>query len=446
MLDAVAEGDRLWLGETRVVTPDNRDRPVHPAHPIARLRGQPFIVDRMTTTDRERYAAEQWFRRRGLPAVVRGKQPRTLIRVVPAVVVLEVAELLSDVLLRIDGTSDSDFDRLMENDFYAAAYTALLAGLVVLPLLAAWPAANWVRRHVLDGPAATARSTVPAAVVLAAYVVVWPIVGYLFDAADGVVSGMVTNAGLVLVLLAAVSVGGGSVLAWAGRAALRQIRSLGTLASRALPLLLLFTTFGFFTAELWQAGTALPRYRMWLVVGFFAVVAVLFMVEALSGELRQLTSSGPPATAAAKLRDSPFGRYLDDDAVPVGDHVPLRRAERVNMLLVLLLAQAFQAVVFGVLMFVFFVVFGLLVVLPDVLKAWIAHDSSAGTLFGIQLPVPNELLQVSMFLAAFSALYFVASTATDARYRESFLDPLADHMAVSLSARHVYLSRWAGAA
>jgi hypothetical protein len=49
---------------------------------------------------------------------------------------------------------------------------------------------------------------------------------------------------------------------------------------------------------------------------------------------------------------------------------------------------------------------------------------------------------VSIFLAAFSALYFVVSTTTDSRYRQSFFDPLVSHMAVSLTARNIYLSRW----
>jgi len=39
-----------------------------------------------------------------------------------------------------------------------------------------------------------------------------------------------------------------------------------------------------------------------------------------------------------------------------------------------------------------------------------------------------------------TALYFVVSTSTDARYRQSFFDPLVDHMAVSLTARHNYLA------
>jgi hypothetical protein len=110
--------------------------------------------------------------------------------------------------------------------------------------------------------------------------------------------------------------------------------------------------------------------------------------------------------------------------------------------LVLALTQALQAVVVATLMFAFFVVFGLVAVHRSLMKTWSGHALAAGKLFGLQIPVPNELLQVSLFIAAFSGLYFVAAMATDVLYRSAFVEPLADHMAESLSARDVYLSRW----
>ena len=58
-----------------------------------------------------------------------------------------------------------------------------------------------------------------------------------------------------------------------------------------LPLLLLFTTFGFFTAEIWQVAGALPRRQLWLVVGLFVVVGMLHMLSVLSDELRALGSA-----------------------------------------------------------------------------------------------------------------------------------------------------------
>jgi hypothetical protein len=95
-------------------------------------------------------------------------------------------------------------------------------------------------------------------------------------------------------------------------------------------------------------------------------------------------------------------------------------------------------------MFAFFVVFGLISVNRGLMKTWSGHALTAGKLFGVQVPVPDELLQVSLFIAAFSGLYFIAAMATDVLYRSAFVDPLADHMAQSLSARDGYLVRWGG--
>ncbi|WP_328603517.1 hypothetical protein OG943_25910 [Amycolatopsis sp. NBC_00345] len=388
------------------------------------------------TDELDEPAAEQWFRRRGLPAVVRGRPEQLLVRIVPAVVFAGLWQLLSAVLAAVDGQSDEEFDRLMEDPGYAWAYNGLLAGLVVVPALAAWLAARWVRRRIVDQ-----RGITLAAVAVALFVAAVPSVTRLISPDEGIVEDVVVQAVIVVVLLGLAFVGGGSIVGWALRAAFRQAQALGVLASRALPLLLLFTVFGFFTTEIWQVCASLPRSQMWLVVGFFIVVAVVFLASMLSDEVRTLTHSHSIPFAVDALRGTPFGVIAADPGATDLPRVPLRKLEQANMVLVLMLTQVLQTVVFATLMFVFFVVFGAVAIRNEVIKAWIARPPSGGVLFGIQVPVANELLQVSLFIAAFSGLYFAASTVTDAKYRESFFDPLAKHMAASLSARDIYLTR-----
>ncbi|WP_246477587.1 hypothetical protein [Actinokineospora xionganensis] len=346
-------------------------------------------------------------------------------------------ELLTDVLFLVDGATQEEWEALMENPAYEVGYWALLVGLLVLPPLSAWLAMTWVRRSTAAG---TSRGRMTAIVAIVLYVLGIPLLGYLIDAVY-FLPVVFQGALIVLAAIVLVALGAGSVFAWAARMAVRQLRKLGTLTSRALPLLLLFTTFGFLSAEIWQSFTALRGSQIWWVVGFFAVLAMLFMVAVLSDELHDLIRSRPRGADPAKLTGTPFEFFLDDH--PAAVH-PLRRVERLNMVLVLLLAQLIQAVAFGLLMFAIFVTFGSLAVRPEVMKAWSTHDLTSGTIYGIYLPFHNELLQVSIFLAAFSGLYFATSTATDARIRQSFFDPLIEHMAVNLSARHLYLGRWVG--
>ncbi|MET8996828.1 hypothetical protein [Amycolatopsis sp. NPDC004169] len=379
-------------------------------------------------------AVEQWFRRRGLPAVVRGRPAQLLVRIAPAVVFIAAWRVLTAVLSAVDGETDADFDRLMESDLFALGYTGLLLSLVVFPALGSWLTARWVRRKLVDRG-----GTVPAAVMAAVFVVVVPVADVVVDG-DSLPLGLLTQLLILAGLFAAAFVGVGSIVGWALRAAYRQTRLLGELTSRALPLLLLFTVFGFFTTEIWQVGAALPRQRMWLVAGLFAVVAVVFLLAALKDEVTRLTQSRTAPVGLDKLRETPLAEFLADDV----ERLPLTKLERANMVLVLMLTQVLQTFVLATLVFVFFVLFGIVAVQHAVIKAWIGRDPAGGTLFGIQLPIPQELLQVSLFIAAFSGLYFAASTVTDAKYRSAFFDPLADHLAVSLVARDLYLGRLSG--
>ncbi|MFD9890163.1 hypothetical protein ACFWY9_12545 [Amycolatopsis sp. NPDC059027] len=382
----------------------------------------------------DRDAAEQWFRRRGLPAVVKGRPRSLLVRVVPALAFAAVWQLLLITLDVVDGGTEAEFERRLDNDLFLVGYFGLLLSLVVAPALAAWLTTKWVRWAVLRH-----RGTTVASVAIAVYVLVLPIAWLLGPDEDPLPVTIPAHALVVLLLLGIAFLGGGSIVGWSARAAMRQARSLGELTSRALPLFLLFTLFGFFTAEIWQFAASVERKRMWWVVALFVVVAVLFMLTMLSEEVRRLTSLRNATVALDKLESTPFQPFAR--AVADTDRVPLSKLERANMVLVLVLTQAFQTLVFATLTFVFFVTFGKIALKDEVIKAYATSGPTPGTLFGIQIPVPNELLQVSLFIAAFSAVYFTSSTVTDEKYRVAFFDPLTDHLAVSLAARDVYRAR-----
>jgi hypothetical protein len=382
----------------------------------------------------DRHAAEQWFRRRGLPAVVKGRPQSLPVRIVPALAFVAVWDLLTVTLGAVDGGTEAEFDRRMDDELFALGYYGLLLSLVVVPALTAWLGTKWVRRVVLDQ-----RGRIGATIAITVFVLAMPVVLRLGPDLKSLPLMVLVHAVAVVALLGVAFLGGGSIAGWSARAAVRQMKSLGELTSRALPLFLLFTLFGFFTAEIWQFAASVTRQRMWWVVTLFVVMAVLFMLTMLSDEVRTLTSLRNTPIARDKLNGTPF---RPDPGVPADTgRVPLSKLERANMVLVLALTQAFQTLVFATLTFGFFVTFGKIALKDEVIKAYTTRDPTPGILFGIQIPVPNELLQVSLFIAAFSAVYFVSSTVSDAKYRSAFFDPLADHLAVSLAARDVYLAR-----
>jgi hypothetical protein len=125
-----------------------------------------------------------------------------------------------------------------------------------------------------------------------------------------------------------------------------------------------------------------------------------------------------------------------------GNAPPFTRLERANMLLILLLTQMLQALVFAVVVFGAFAVLGKLTVPNSAITAWVNHDPTQGELFGVQVPMANEMVQVCLFVAAFSTLYFIATIVTDAAQRQTFFDPVLEHLEVSLAGRAVYLAHY----
>jgi hypothetical protein len=389
----------------------------------------------------DRRAVEAWFRRRGLPLVIRRRfrGSQLLARVTPALVFLLVIDpLVSGVGVLVDVT-DEEFSRLVDNPGYVVGLLALTVGALVVPVLAGWLVSR--RMHRL-----TERGRLVLALVVVALIVLLPVAEERAGLRDGVWMYVLLNLAAVPVLLAVVHVGAGSILAWALRSAVRQLGAVGTMASRALPLLMLVVLASFFAGEVWQVANTLERWRLWLVVAFLAGLAVLFIGSVLADELREQVHT----VRAARVSDlvehvagTPLADLLDDGHERTGH--PLTRSEKVNIALVLFCAQALQIVVFSTLVFGLFMMFGALTVTAPVVESWVGAEPTKGVLFGLRLPVSNALVQVSLFLSAFSGLYFAASAATDPHYRKSFFDPLLADVRVSLAAREVYLVRWPSA-
>ncbi|RSM77184.1 hypothetical protein DL991_21870 [Amycolatopsis sp. WAC 01375] len=389
--------------------------------------------------DLDRRAADAWFRRRGLPMVIhrRRRGAGMLRRSTPGLVFLSLLDLLLAGLLKLlDVPEDVLAARMRESGVaYVLGVLALTFAVVVVPVIAGRLMAKLLR--------ALHRTRVRLAV-MAATIGFWLLVLPLGERLTGLVSwehplwaAVLANLVALAVLMLLVRIGVGSILTWAARSAVAQVRAIGTLASRALPLLLLVVMFSFFTAELWQAVERLTPGRLWLVVGFLVLIGAVFLASMLSDEIKELKSWTVEPGAPA-LRGTPF-----DDDTPPPDRRALTKIERLNIALVLFFAQAVQIVAFGVLVFAFFVVFGVLILRPEVVTEFAGRESAPGTLLGVPLPVSSALVNVSVFLAVFSGLYFAASTATDARYRRSFFEPLLEDVKISLAARDIYLAHWA---
>ncbi|PUA80678.1 hypothetical protein [Nocardioides currus] len=237
----------------------------------------------------------------------------------------------------------------------------------------------------------------------------------------GVVSLGIATAGTVLLAVAATYAGRAlqvqSIAGWALRHAFTSLELLFPLATRALPMLLLFVTFLFINTEVWMVASRLDGGVLWGAVMFFAAMAVGFLVVRLVEEVDRL--------------DDEVGRpELGDDADVLG-------LERANLVLVLLITQAIQVLLLALAVFAFFIVFGLVAMDREVLELWITPDKLTYP-WGISL-VSLELVQVSVFLAAFSGLYFAVYAVTDETYRREFFADVLGELEQALRVRVAYV-------
>ena len=75
------------------------------------------------------------------------------------------------------------------------------------------------------------------------------------------------------------------ILRWAVGRTLGSLRLLVPLVTRALPLLLLFVTFLFINAEVWELSSTLDGGVLWMVVMLFGLLAAGFLLVRLPEEL-----------------------------------------------------------------------------------------------------------------------------------------------------------------
>jgi hypothetical protein len=301
-----------------------------------------------------------------------------------------------------------------------------------VPVVAGWLVSVWLRKLPRPG------RMVVAGVVLVLTALVWPVVEWKLGLREPLWLSLTINVGLTVIVLIGVYAGAGSILGWGLRRAYRQLGTVGTMAARALPLLVLVVLFAFFSTEMWQIADALSREQLWLVVALFMALAVLFMIVVLRDELRSMVDEA----IEGQLPDLPAGLA---DLAGRGDQATLERPtarERANLMIVLFLAQALQIVMLAALVFCLLIGLGNLAVEQTVIESWLGKEraSAHGTLFGLELLLPNALVQLSIFLSVFSGLYFTASAATDPVYRKAFFEPLVTDVRVSLAVRHAYLA------
>ena len=368
----------------------------------------------------QRRAADAWFLDRGLPAVLR---PGALVRRLwprSAPVLAGFAVFMANSALVVATTGKHTIDI---NGHPTRTEWFVLA-LIVLVLPVAVFVGWWVSRlSTVRGRSVAA--TVAVSIAIAGGVVGGPSPRVLVDLLfEGIV---------IAAILALTACGAGSILGWAVQMTTSNLAAVGSMVTRALPLLLL-TILVFFNSPVWLMAATVSRPRLWLALMF---------LDRDRGGVRGVRHRRPGQAVLAederaddhseRLAGTPFETMPEPATVR-----PLSRIERLNVMFVVAASQLSQILIIAAMTALLFLILGLILLSPELLAAWTRNGRSDGTVLGMTIPVPDSLIQITFFLGALTFMYISARTVSDAEYRTRFFDPLIDDVRLTLTARNRY--------
>lgn len=364
--------------------------------------------------------AERWFLARGTPHLIEDYSATADVftRAAPALTLLFLAT--------VAGAGNRDWSA-------ATNVLAVVIGFAVL--LGVWAIANHIRnRPLLQRPDSVG----------AAELTVFVVGPTLLQLLSGQVqAALVTFAALVGVLATVylvTSYGLVPMSRWALGKTVRELRAVSGLVARALPLLLLIQIVLFINTEMWQVAAGFTGPFLAAVVAVFFAIGTTFLVTRLPAEISALNTFADEGEVAVLCDGTPLAGAVEDDAEEVP---PLTRRQSGNVLLVALFSQGIQVVVVAVVVALFFVLFGLLVITPEVVESWLGNEGDVLVdvdVWGQRVVLTAELLKLSAFLASFSGLYFSVVLVTDDTYRREFFDAVLAELRQTLAVRAAYLS------
>lgn len=375
----------------------------------------------------DRRAAERWFLRHGLPFVLR---PGVLLqrvwsRSAPALAALAVLAANSILIVTVTGKHTIDiYGTPTRTEWFVLAMVVL-----VLPVAAA---VGWAVSRLPDPRVRAGISAASIAVTA---------LGAVFGGPSAFIHvDIVLDTVAIAIIFLCTATGIGSILGWATRMTCANLASIGSLMVRALPVMLL-TVLVFFNGPVWTMAATVKRGRLWLALFFLLGIASTFLVSSTrSRVLPILQPDAKRGDESGELVGTPFEHMPDRP-----HRVPLSRSERLNVMFVLALSQVVQVLTVAAATGLLFFVFGLILISPELLSALTNGSPDDGQILGMTLPVPQALIQISMFLTALTYMYLAARAVGDKEYRAEFLDPLIEDLRVTLTARDRYRTTTAAA-
>lgn len=369
---------------------------------------------------------ERWFRYHGLPYLVRPRRwaSELNVRVVPFLMFVTLAGVALTILDVFPNTYNDD--ELLS----AMGYIALwLVFVCIVPAVISVFTAGIIRRR-------PRWKQVVAPVLIFVLLVVDPFV--ITPLVDGAIAyndaWFALCAGLAVYLLTWLGVG--SLLGWAARTAAQQYAAVGTMAARALPLLTIVVLLSMFSGPLWTTADNLTNSRMFAVIAFFLVIGIAFVSSFTRGELHTLSSDSDPQHVVELLRGTPAEGMLTRRTSPQL-LMPASRV-RFNLRLTLTVTLLFQVFVLASLVFFTLLIFGTILIGPEVVEKLTGHPPVYLDLLGISTPFIAATSNMALFLSSFSGLQFIIQVGTNREQKETYYVPLIRNARTALAVELAY--------
>jgi hypothetical protein len=233
-----------------------------------------------------------------------------------------------------------------------------------------------------------------------------------------------------------------ALTAWAVRWTFGSLYGVTELVTRVLPLMLLVLTFLAMNAGVWQVmGSSNAEAIAGTLVLLF-VLGVLFIINRARREFDTVERSTGRAGVAEATTGTPLADVIDE--LPDLDRpVPMTARQRVNVHLVMVVAQIVQVTLIGIVVWGFFVIFAGVAIRIPVQELWLKDLGGPGqtlAAFGSGHGITLASVRVAGFLGGFAAFYATVYAASDKVYRKYFAERISVDLSRALAVRRAYLA------
>lgn len=255
---------------------------------------------------------------------------------------------------------------------------------------------------------------------------------------------------IVVGIYLAIFLGVDTVLGWSLKHAIHQLASLPPMIAKVLPVLMVSVLFIFVNADLWKLANGLSFPRTWAVLGLMGLLAVFVVVTtSLERTARLLGRSRGDDIASFTENDYEQAATLEGgvwntaqdwvEEKKILEHRPLKIAPWSNLIIIPMIGQIIQATFFMLLVFGFFMGFSSIAISDTIIESWMSIKPEHLKILGVDTNITAVVIKVSMIVAVFSGLSFVATTSSDEKYARSFLKPMIERIKHILIIRDIYL-------